>query len=228
MNSYIILSVLFICYLLFFYLGIAISYTRKIATAGFPADKKQMATLNIRHCQGIILLGIPLTLFLTKWQDELEWPVHLSTIELLIFCAVLLIVIMVAVKSAYPKQLVTSRDITKWENPACFQVYNYFFLRISFLVVYECFFRGILLTLCIDRFAIEWAIAINSLLYAAIHVLNGKEQVIASVPFGVALCMFCIGWQSVWPAILLHLALSLTNEGYRFYLNHSLIKKVDL
>ncbi|MBS1935046.1 MAG: CPBP family intramembrane metalloprotease, partial [Bacteroidetes bacterium] len=219
MNNHIILAVLFICYCLFFYPGIAMKRNGRITTINFFTERNQINDLNIRHWQGIILFGFPLVIFFNKWANRWKWPEHLSTSQSIVFFVILFVVIGVASKSAYTKQLVSGMDEAKEKTVTWPHIYNYFTLRILFLVVYECFFRGILLVACISCFGVSQAIVINILLYAGIHIINGREQVIASVPFGFALCMLCISWQSVWPATLLHPALSVTHEGYILYLN---------
>lgn len=88
----------------------------------------------------------------------------------------------------------------------------YLITRIIFLVSYEWFFRVIILFSCIAVFGILPAICINVVLYAFIHSFSAKKEFMGSIPLGVILCVFTIWWHSVWPAILLHLILSLTYE----------------
>ena len=88
----------------------------------------------------------------------------------------------------------------------------YFFIRFMFIGVYECWFRGFLLTDCIISFGIGWAILINVCLYAVLHIVNGKDEVIACIPYGLLLCTLCIWQGAVWPAVVIHLALTIPYE----------------
>jgi membrane protease YdiL (CAAX protease family) len=89
---------------------------------------------------------------------------------------------------------------------------NYFLLRILFLCAYETWFRGYLLTDCINSLGIPFAIIINIILYVLLHYVNGKQEMRACVPFGLLLCGLCIWIEAAWPAILVHLALAVSYE----------------
>ncbi len=99
----------------------------------------------------------------------------------------------------------------------------YFFIRILFLCAYELFFRGFLLFDCIKWFGIFPAILISTSLTVLIHVFTNKKEMWACIPFGVTLCICCIVLNAVWPAIVLHLVLSL---AYEIPLTYQFIKQL--
>ena len=88
----------------------------------------------------------------------------------------------------------------------------YVSLRIITLIIYEFFFRGLMLVLFSASLGVEWSIVINILLYTVIHLQKEKKEIIGCIPFGLLLCVFTIWWQSVWPAIIFHLQLATINE----------------
>lgn len=88
----------------------------------------------------------------------------------------------------------------------------YFLLRASFIAAYEGWFRGYLLVHTIPLTGVPLAVALNVLLYALLHLVNGKKEMIACLPFGLLLCVLCLWQGAVWPAIALHLALTLPYE----------------
>jgi len=88
----------------------------------------------------------------------------------------------------------------------------YTFVRTGFLVIYEWFFRGLLLLSFSSWFGINWAIVINVFLYAVLHSHKSKKEILGCVPFGALMCVFTIWWQSVWPAIIFHVQLAMVNE----------------
>ncbi len=100
-------------------------------------------------------------------------------------------------------------------------IITYFLVRILFICFYECWFRGFFLNDCIATFGIGWAIVLNICLYAILHIVNGKDEVIACFPFGLLLCCLCIWQGAVWPAIALHLALTVPYEM-------SFLKKINI
>ena len=88
----------------------------------------------------------------------------------------------------------------------------YAFLRIVFLIVYEWFFRGLLLIIISAWVGIEGGIIINVVLYTIMHNHKSKKEMIGCIPLGLLLCVFTIWWQSIWPAIIFHLEIAIINE----------------
>ena len=88
----------------------------------------------------------------------------------------------------------------------------YTLLRTGFIVIYEWFFRGLLLLSFYDSLGTAWAIVVNVFLYAMLHVHKSKKEMFGSVPLGVIMCAFTLWWQSIWPAIIFHVQLVIVNE----------------
>ncbi len=95
----------------------------------------------------------------------------------------------------------------------------YFLLRVLFLLLYEYFFRGVLLFICIEAVGIVIAILINLSVYAMTHAYSDRREIIGTIPFGLTLCSLTILLHSVWPAIFIHLALAISHE-IRLLSNH--------
>jgi membrane protease YdiL (CAAX protease family) len=68
------------------------------------------------------------------------------------------------------------------------------------------------------------AVVINLILYALVHWFDKKERY-GSVLMGIVLCSVSIYYHSVWPAIIIHLSLALSNEITLLVNNKSLLKK---
>lgn len=77
---------------------------------------------------------------------------------------------------------------------------------------YEYFFRGILWFLCLDAFGFLPALAINLVLYAAVHVPKGRFMAIGSVPMGVILCLLSYHTGSFHAAFIIHAVMAVTTE----------------
>ena len=56
------------------------------------------------------------------------------------------------------------------------------------------------------------AIVINLTLYSIVHTFNGRKEMIACIFFGLVLCAVTTCYQSVLPAVALHLVLAVTYE----------------
>lgn len=110
------------------------------------------------------------------------------------------------------KLSVTACKATSNDAPGIGFILAYFLVRIIFICVYENWFRGYLLNDCIFSFGVPVAVVINVCLYSLLHAVNGREEVLACFPFGVLLCSLCIFQNVIWPAIAIHLALTITYE----------------
>lgn len=101
-------------------------------------------------------------------------------------------------------------------------------LRTLFLILYEIFFRGIMLFCMIEDFGIAAAVFINLMLYVLIHWHSDKKERYGSVLMGLVLCPITIYYQNVWPAIAIHLTLALSNETGILIKNRSLFKNLSI
>ena len=88
----------------------------------------------------------------------------------------------------------------------------YFLLRILFLCSYELFFRGLLLFDCIKWRGIYPAILLTTFFTVLIHVFTNKKEMLGCIPFGIILSGCCIAFNAAWPAIVMHVALSMAYE----------------
>ena len=104
---------------------------------------------------------------------------------------------------------------------------SYVFIRILFLIVYEFFFRGVMLFVMAEDFGFAAAVIINLILYVLMHWYN-KEERYGSVLMGIVLCAVSIYYHSVWPAITIHLSLALSHEITLLIKYRSFTKKLSL
>jgi membrane protease YdiL (CAAX protease family) len=88
---------------------------------------------------------------------------------------------------------------------------------IIYLGAYEFLLRGVVLFFSVSVLDQSTAIALNVCLYAIIHLPKGAKEALASIPFGIVLCLICLKSHSVWPAIFLHASLALSNEWFSLY-----------
>ena len=185
------------------------------------SEKGEPAILLTRLFSGIFLLGfgtiiisiqrnIDVGIFTLVWIDY-------STAVWIIIVAAIIIGIISAYKKIYPTN--NSRHSLPLYLPLSFV-----FVRTLFLIVYECFFRGVMLFVMIEDFGLAIAVVVNLILYALLHWFDKKEKY-GSVLMGCILCAASIYYHSVWPAIIIHLSLALSHEITLLINNKSLIKK---
>ncbi len=88
----------------------------------------------------------------------------------------------------------------------------YLFGWALYLLGYEFLFRGVLFFSGIEILPLWLNITINCILYALAHLPKGKLEIIASLPFGVVLCLVSWHTGNFWAAWLIHLTLAVSNS----------------
>jgi hypothetical protein len=88
----------------------------------------------------------------------------------------------------------------------------YIFIRSSYLVIYEWFFRGLLLQVSLEYCSVEVAVCINILLYTVAHMYSARHELIACIPLGLLFCWLRLEYGSVLFPILLHLCMAIPFE----------------
>jgi len=177
--------------------------------------------LILLHVGGIVLFGAVPFLFdhaaaFVLFKNAAVWEPLTSIIVLLT-----ILLLFISPRLAEKKCRKFLDSATRHASPDKKFIITYFLVRILFICFYECWFRGFLLNDCIATFGIGWAIVLNICLYAILHIVNGKDEVIACFPFGLLLCCLCIWQGAVWPAVALHLALTVPYEM-------SFLKKINI
>jgi membrane protease YdiL (CAAX protease family) len=155
-------------------------------------------------------------------REIFEWPWDESNAFLwMIICGIAII----AGTSSALKEIFSHKAITATQ-PLHFSL-SYTSVRVFFLIVYEFFFRGVVLFTVIQDAGIITAVLINLALYVFIHWFNKKERY-GSILMGLVLCGLAIYYQSVWPAIAVHVSLALSHEITLLISYYSPRKKIRL
>jgi len=170
------------------------------------------------------------------WLTSFAFPVHdLDTIsffpsktvapwKILLFLTMLAAVVYVGLWSA-GKNVRTSIQPSP-DKISLAEILIYLPARILFIYSYESWLRGSLLIFLLNALGIYCAILINVVLYTFLHVFAGRKEIIGCIPFGLILCCFTLSINALWPAVLLHLSLSLTYETKSIIQQFRLIKQV--
>ena len=93
---------------------------------------------------------------------------------------------------------------------------------LGYLAAYEFLFRGILLFACYDYFGFWPAIAVNVVIYSAIHMVNGKDQTIGALFFGTLACYLTLSRGTIFIPFFMHASLSLFSDYFSIKFNPDL------
>jgi membrane protease YdiL (CAAX protease family) len=88
-----------------------------------------------------------------------------------------------------------------------------------YILGYEFLFRGVLWFLCSEAFGFWSALAINLLLYAMVHLPQGKLMAIGTLPVGIILCLLSQLTGSFIPAFLIHSLIAVLTDLFSLYHN---------
>ncbi|MFC3334699.1 CPBP family intramembrane glutamic endopeptidase [Flavobacterium palustre] len=173
---------------------------------------------------GAILLGI--TAVITSKNAILNTLIDFETITAKILVSYLIVFALILFLALNQSKNTFKNRNQSPENATQLSVLffcSYFISRALFLFAYELWLRGNLLFETANNFGIPLAILSNVLLYVLLHIFNNKKELLACIPFGIAVCIFNLVFHAVWPAIILHISFSLAYEinFYRLNLVHS-------
>lgn len=183
------------------------------------SGKGEAGILFSRLMAGIFFLGIgAIVLFERRELDvqiiSLSWDGHY------IVWILAAVAIIVGIYSALKKP-VTNNSLHSFplHLPLSFVL-----IRTLFLMVYELFFRGIMLVIMMEDMGVVMAIIFNLIFYVLVHWFDKQERY-GSLIMGLILCGVTIYYYSIWPAVIIHLSLALGHEITLLIKNKSLIKK---
>jgi membrane protease YdiL (CAAX protease family) len=98
---------------------------------------------------------------------------------------------------------------------------QYLTFTTAYMIMYEVLMRGVFLYALADQFHIILAVAINTLLYAAMHLTKNLKEALLCIPLGIFLCWLTLYTGSIWPAAFFHLIFAVSFElSYSSKLNH--------
>jgi membrane protease YdiL (CAAX protease family) len=222
MLSYITTYGLMLLYYSFFFKTVKTGFKKNSSQLkDILSGKGEPGILFTRLISGIFLLAIGTVTISIKRNIDVEiftliWNDYNRSVWIIIAAAII-IGVLSAFKKIYPSN--NSNHSLPFYLPLSFVC-----IRTLFLIVYNSFFRGVMLFVMIEDFGVSAAIIVNLILYALLHWFDKKERY-ASVLMGIILCSVSIYYHSVWPAIIIHLSLALSHEITLLVNNKSLIKK---
>jgi hypothetical protein len=194
------------------------------------ANDKNISNLslpNIKHLSALILMGLILWYGRDFWIYLVKPPSSYSKIWLMIWAMLLLATALIAYQQAVGKNKARASQDSDRTQLTPEAATAYLIVRVCYLVVYECYFRGLLLCLSAKLAGVCWALLINLSAYAVLHSFHKRSEMMACIPFGFALCCLTFSSQSLLPAILLHLVLAIVNESFllsKYFISPKIIK----
>jgi membrane protease YdiL (CAAX protease family) len=215
-----------LCFFMYYY--IAHSGYLKQFTAKFNTGIQQKLSLFFaRKFSGVIFMGIlPGILYYSmKGTQAIEFGFTINkfaaNLPTILVLSGIIIAILFINQKLNPSFNTLQINAENWTN-------SLFALNalgwILYLVAYEFLFRGILLFECNEALGFWPAIAINVSLYAAIHMVNGKDQAIGALFFGTIACYLTLTRGTILIPVFMHITLSLTSDWFSVRLQKKKLK----
>lgn len=186
----------------------ALNSEHKLFLHGKPC--KKITELNKLHLCGILIFLVPLFLLDT---DSLL-ILHLKQ-DLILVKSILLLILAISVSFMASRQVMKAKTalVSIAEMYSRKSIQTYLIIRIAFIVVYELFFRGVLLAVCLHYTSLVTALIINAVLYTMAHANAEKKEIIACPFFGTMLCLLTLWYNTFIPAAFIHLVLCFTYDN---------------
>jgi membrane protease YdiL (CAAX protease family) len=98
---------------------------------------------------------------------------------------------------------------------------------IAYLLAYEFLFRGFLFFATLPVLGLFFAIVINTIIYALVHLHKGFKEIIGSVPLGILLCYLTYLTGNIWVAVFSHIVLALSSEWFSLWAHPNMVVKTN-
>ncbi|MDP3914517.1 MAG: CPBP family intramembrane metalloprotease [Bacteroidota bacterium] len=98
---------------------------------------------------------------------------------------------------------------------------------IAYLLAYEFLFRGFLFFAALPVLGLFFAIVLNTIIYALVHLHKGFKEIIGSVPLGILLCYLTYLSGTIWVAVFTHIILALTSEWFSLWAHPNMVVKTN-
>lgn len=176
--------------------------------AELVSGKRDLNVLNHRHFTGVLLMLFGIVCYYSRPGASTAWLLPHLKEE-----ALWLTIVMAVGATAFSYFLGFKALRFKRTTFSQKRADLYLLLRLLYLVVYEVFFRVVLLSAALQFTTAYAAVLINVLLYAVAHMYSARREMLASIPIGFLWCYLTLQHGSVWPVVILHLLLSLPYEA---------------
>lgn len=189
------------------------------------SNKDEIKFFLTKKISGFLIMGvIPgvfYSLFISPNIDFFGFSIvqFLSVFIIILILSAIIILSVYANQKSSPERNSLQIKITEW-NGILFGINS--FGWIVYLIGYEYLFRGILLFECNSIFGFWPAIAINVVIYSAIHMVNGKDEAIGALIFGTIASYFTLVQGTILIPIFMHVVLSLFSDYFSIRLNKNL------
>jgi membrane protease YdiL (CAAX protease family) len=109
-----------------------------------------------------------------------------------------------------------------WNNET---VFLYVSGWLIYLISYEYIFRGFLLYSLIHSIGYWPGILLNTILYALVHIPKGKNEALASIPFGLLMCILTYSSGILWFSVIIHFVMAISNSYLAFQKQEKMVYK---
>ncbi len=217
--AFYILGVVLVYYI-YYYSANSGFLKRLVEERNFNANK-ELSLFFARKFTGFIFLGIipGIIYFILKYPEPMNFGISFRHFTANITIILFLVVLIISTAYLHQKLNPDFTAVIVKSNLRSFQVvvFNLFGWAI-YLVAYEFLFRGILLFECYYAFGLWPAVVINVAFYSAIHMPEGKDQVIGALIFGTVAGYFALTRGTILIPVFMHLALNISTILFSIHL----------
>jgi membrane protease YdiL (CAAX protease family) len=214
--------------ILFFYLYYYFAHSgflKKISEKKLSGNQQKIGLFFMRKLSGFFILGfLPVILYyflIDSSFDKFGLNINMFNANISVILILVCIVVIVLFINQFTNRQRSSVqiDIREWS------ILLFLFNAVGwtvYLIGYEFLFRGILLFECYQSFGFWPAIAINVVIYSAIHMVNGKDQAIGALIFGTIACYFTLTKGTLLIPVFMHVTLSVFSDYFSIRFNKKL------
>lgn len=222
----IVITGVLLCFFIYHYIAHS-GYLKQLTEKFNTGIRQKLSLFFARKISGVIIMGIlpGLLYYSAKGTQAIEFGFTynklIANLPAILILSGIIIAILFVNQKLNPSFNTLQINAENWTN-------KLFALNalgwILYLVAYEFLFRGILLFECNEALGFWPAIAINVSIYAAIHMVNGKDQAIGALIFGTIACYLTLTRGTILIPVFMHITLSLTADWFSVRLQKKKLK----
>jgi hypothetical protein len=169
-------------------------------------------SLSFRNWFSMLIISVPvmLSLYLDYFFSPYRIPFAKEKTGILITIILSFIAFWIGVNAARKKT--RSWGENSPVNLSWLSVNIYLLSRILFIICYELYFRGFLFWYSLQFVNFFMATVINLVFYLVAHLHCDRKIFLGCIPMGILLCLSNYLANSVLPAIIIHLCLTIPHE----------------
>jgi len=216
LNEEVIALLIYPLLYLLYYFGSDFPFVKKFRARFNESQENFEKSAYFRRSMGFVLLGlIPFLVTAFYFKKPLSaYGLGLPSGEYALYWSLIPLAVVFLVSLLLPAKKINLSyypEVRKKTWPLSRTIINAAFWAV-YLLGYEFALRGMIFYTTFYAYGLFPALAINSFIYALIHIFKGPKEAFGAFFLGILLCLITYYTNSIWMALIIHIAMAVIND----------------